>query len=432
MGEPTKRRRKGSGGLYIIQRNAWNEVKQTYELVEFYQASKDIEDPENPDKRKRITGTGRSPQEANNRLNRSLERFYKKRGLAEAGVVIKTRSRSSQRLYEYFDEWYSELRPERVSETLKLKYKQHFQNHILPDLGKIYLEDLKYQDLQKLFYETLPSKRKIKGGIELDEPLLGTNAILNIYRTLNVALHVAVKKDKISKNPLALVDTPQYKPPKENIPQMVHIVDHMFNKMNEANDPLFDHFLLALLGLRRGERLGLTFSAINLVGLNPKLTIRSQLTRISGKGIVLKPATKSGKDRTVALIDPWLSSLKRMKEIRKAQLRLPGFKPEPQFKDLVFLRDDGSPYDLNYDNDLWDQVNRVYNSKRPKIRGHAVRHCAATKMADAGITRDVAMAILGHESESMSFYYGRMTAKGQASQIQKFGEAITSKINFKK
>jgi hypothetical protein len=32
----------------------------------------------------------------------------------------------------------------------------------------------------------------------------------------------------------------------------------------------------------------------------------------------------------------------------------------------------------------------------------------------------------------MSFYYGRMTAKGQASQIQKFGEAITSKINFKK
>jgi integrase len=354
--------------------------------VEFYQASKDIEDPENPDKRKRITGTGRSPQEANNRLNRSLERFYKKRGLAEAGVVIKTRSRSSQRLYEYFDEWYSELRPERVSETLKLKYKQHFQNHILPDLGRIYLEDLKYQDLQKLFYETLPAKRKIKEGKELDEPLLGTNAILNIYRTLNVALHVAVKKDKISKNPLALVDTPQYKPPKENIPQMVHIVDHMFNKMNEANDPLFDHFLLALLGLRRGERLGLTFSAINLVGLNPKLTIRSQLTRISGKGIVLKPATKSGKDRSVALIDPWLSSLKRMKEVRKDQQKLPGFKPDPKFKDLVFLRDDGSPYDLNYDNALWDLVNKTYNSKRPKIRGHAVRHCAATKMADAGIT----------------------------------------------
>jgi integrase len=431
MGNQANRRRKGAGGLYIIRRQAWNEVKQTYETVDFYQASKDIEDPENPDKRKRITGTGRSPQEANNRLNRSLERFYKKRGLAEAGVVIKSRSRSSQRLSEYFDEWFSELRPERVSPTLRLKYRQHFQNHILPHIGKIYLEDLKYQDLQKLFYEILPAKKKVKQGQTLDEPLLGTNAILNIYRTLNVALHLAVKKDLIPKNPLGLVDTPRYQPPKENIPQMVHIVEHIFQKMGEADDPLFDHFLLSLLGLRRGERLGLTFSAITLVGNNPKLTIKSQLTRISGQGIVLKPATKSGKDRTVALIDPWLSSLKRMKERRKAQEKLETFKPEPQFKDLVFLRDDGSPFDLNYDNTLWDEVNKKYNAKQPKIRGHAVRHVAATKMADAGITRDVAMAILGHESESMSFYYGRMTAKGQVSQLEKFGEAISDKINAK-
>lgn len=431
MGNQANRRRKGAGGLYIIRRPSWNEVKQTYEMVDFYQASKDIEDPENPDKRKRITGTGRSPQEANNRLNRSLERFYKKRGLAEAGVVIKSRSRSSQRLSEYFDEWFSELRPERVSPTLRLKYRQHFQNHILPHIGKIYLEDLKYQDLQKLFYETLPAKKKVKQGQTLDESLLGTNAILNIYRTLNVALHLAVKKDLIPKNPLALVDTPRYQPPKENIPQMVHIVEHIFQKMGEANDPLFDHFLLSLLGLRRGERLGLTFSAITLVGNNPKLTIKSQLTRISGQGIVLKPATKSGKDRTVALIDPWLSSLKRMKERRKAQEKLPTFNPDPQFKDLVFLKDDGSPFDLNYDNTLWDEVNKKYNARQPKIRGHAVRHVAATKMADAGITRDVAMAILGHESESMSFYYGRMTAKGQVSQLEKFGEAISEKINTK-
>jgi integrase len=121
-----------------------------------------------------------------------------------------------------------------------------------------------------------------------------------------------------------------------------------------------------------------------------------------------------------------------MKDVRKAQEKLPTFNPEPQFKDLVFLRDDGSPFDLNYDNNLWDEVNKKYNAKQPKVRGHAVRHVAATKMADSGITRDVAMAILGHESESMSFYYGRMTAKGQISQLEKFGEAVSDKINTKK
>lgn len=431
MGERNRKDRYGKGGLYIIRREAWNEFKQTYEMVDFYQASKEIDDPQNPDKRKRVTGTGRSPQEAQARLNKSLERFYKKRGLAEAGIVLKTRSPGSQTLTDHFEEWFSEIRPDRVSQTLRLKYKQHFYNHILPTLGKKRLPDLSYQDLQTLFYDTLPAKKKIKGGVEIDQPLLGTNAILNIYRTFNVCLHVAVKKGKIPRNPLSLVDTPKYQPPKENIPQMVHIVEHIFQKMNENQDPLFDHFLLALLGLRRGERLGLTFSSLTLTGANPKITIQNQLTRVTGQGLFLKTATKSGKDRTVTLQEPWLSSLIRMKELRKQQLKLEHFEPLEQFKDLVFLKDDGKPFDLNEDNELWKKVNQIYNAKQPAVRGHAVRHVAATKMADAGVKRDVAMAILGHESESISFYYGRMGAVGQRSQVERFGSEIAAKIKAK-
>jgi integrase len=432
MGTQTNRRRKGQGGLYIVPLKTWNEFKLSYEVVDHYRAVKEISDLDNPGKRKRITGTAKSPDEAMARLQKSLERYYKQTGLKDAGIVLNSRRRDSERLSDYFEEWYSELRPERVSLTLRLKYKQHFYNHILPHIGQIYLSELTYQDLQRLFYETLPAKRKVKGGEVLDEPLLGTNAILNVYRTLSVALRVAVKKGKIPRNPLSLVDTPEYQPPKENIPQMVHIVEHIFQKMNEAEDPLFDHFLLALLGLRRGERLGLTFSALTLTGNTPKITIQSQLTRITGQGLFLKPATKSGKDRTVALQEPWLSSLKRLKEDRKRQEKLPGFKPEKQFKDLVFLKDDGKPFDLNEDNELWKKVNQIYNSKRPPLRGHSVRHVAATKMADAGVTRDVAMAILGHESESISFYYGRLTARGQVSQVEVFGQAISDKIKKRK
>lgn len=431
MGENKPRRRKGQGGLFIIRKAAWNDFKQAYEEVDFYRATKDIENPDDPSRRKTITGTGRSPKEAQDRLNKSLERFYKKKGLVEAGVAIKSRSKTTQTLSEFFEEWYSEIRPERVSETLRLKYKQHFFNHILPHVGNIHLQDLNYEVLQRLFYETLPAKRKVKGGVELDQPLLGTNAILNIYRTLNVALHLAVKKDKINRNPLSLVDTPKYQPPRENIPQIGHLVEHIFQKMAEANDPNYDHFLLALLGLRKAERLGLTFSALTLSGDSPKLTIKSQLQRVSNKGLNLKPATKSGKDRTVALIEPWLSSLKRMKQIRKEQEKLPDFKPEERFKDLVYLKDNGKPYDLNEDNEIWRKVNETYNAKHPHIRGHALRHVSGTRLADANVSREVAMAILGHESESMNFYYSRMTQRGQAEQIEKFGQAMTEKIKPK-
>jgi integrase len=429
MGTSANRRRKGQGGLYLVPLETWNEFKQAYEVVDHYRAVTEIKDPENPDKRKRITGTAKSPAEAQARMYKSLERYYKKMGMQDAGVVLKGRTKGSQTLSEYFEEWYSELRPERISVTLQLKYKQHFHNHILPHIGKMSLTELSYQDLHNLIYITLPKKKKKKNGLEIDEQLLGPNAILNIYRTLNVALGIAVKKGKIDQNPLSLVDTPKYVPPKENVPQMVHIVEHMFKKMNEADDPMFDHFLLALLGLRRGERLGLTFSSLTLTGNNPKLTIQNQLTRVTGKGLFVKPATKSGKDRTVTLQEPWLSSLKRMKDKRKQQLKLDTFNPEKKFADLVFLKDDGSPYDLNEDNELWKKANQIYNAKRSPIRGHALRHVAATKMADSGVERDVAMAILGHESESISFYYGRMTAKGQVGQVAEYGKALSEKIN---
>ena len=115
MASRSRKDRYGKGGLYIIRREAWNEFKQAYEMVDFYQASKEVQDPQNPDKRKRVTGTGRSPQEAQARLNKSLERFYKKRGLAEAGMLLKSGRNRSQSLTEHFEEWYSELRPERVS-----------------------------------------------------------------------------------------------------------------------------------------------------------------------------------------------------------------------------------------------------------------------------------------------------------------------------
>ena len=428
MGTNENRRRKGQGGLYKIRKKAWNEVTQSYEVMDFYQATREVEDPSDPNKRKKVYGTAQSPELAISRLNRSHERYLTKKGLHKLGVPIKTSQYGSQSVSGYLEEWHSELRDGQVSPQLKYKYWGHIKNHLSPHIGKIKLELLSYQDLQELFYETLPAKKKVRGEGAGEEPLLGPNGLLNVYKTLSIALKVAVKKGKIQKNPLELVKPPKYQAPKENIPQLMHIAEHIFKKMNDAQDPLFDHFLLALLGLRKGERLGLTFSNLVLTGPNPKMTISTQLARITGQGLVLKKATKSGKDRTVSLQEPWISSLKKLKARRKDQEKNQSFRPEEQFKDLVFLKDNGKPYDLNEDNEMWLEVNGTYNAKREPLRGHSLRHIAATKMADSGVDREVAMAILGHESEAMSHYYGRITAKRQSGQIEQYGESLAKNI----
>jgi integrase len=150
------------------------------------------------------------------------------------------------------------------------------------------------------------------------------------------------------------------------------------------------------------------------------MTIKQQLSWITGEGLVIKPTTKTGKPRSVFLSEPWLSSLKRMKERRREQKKLSTFAPELRFKDLVFLKDNGKPWSLNEDNEYWNTIQEKFKVKQ-KIRGHALRHIAATSMADRGVEVEVAMALLGHESTAMSFYYRRTTARKQRSQVTNYG-----------
>ena len=430
MGTERNARRKGNGGLYIRQIKVWNEVKQDYELVDYVQATKEVKDPANPEKRKRITGTGRTAQIAQQNLDKSLERFYKKQALSDAGVVPKTRSRTGLTVEEYFILWHSEMKPDEVSKTMRDKHLANLRNHVIPYVGHLYLNDLEYTDLRKLF-DDLAEKPKAGKGLDTNEKHFSSNGLRNIHRTLNAALNGAVKRGMIKVNPLAAIKAPKYVQPKENISYMLNITLGMFRAMKKKGDKrAFNHFMLALMGLRRGERLGLSWSLIRLNGPSPKLIIRDQMSRVSGEGLHIKFNTKNGVEREVALVEPFLSVLNELKEYRKFQKRLPGFKPEPEFEDLVFLQDNGKPYDLNQDNDLWRETLEKYNTSNTYIRGHALRHVAATYMGDLGVAEEVAMAIFGHQSEAIHHYYKRITEKNQRTQMNKVEEDLLFRLGI--
>jgi integrase len=409
------RRLKGTGGLWQRTTTRLNPRTGEFGKIDVWQAAKEVPHPTDSTKRKWVTGTGSNPTEANKKLSKNLERHYQKLSIpqpASAGI-----RHGGQTLQSYLEEWHQELDPNRVSPQLQRKYGQYMRNHVTPHLGSVPIKDLNYQHLKNLFDVTLPAKTKLGSS----EQLLGTNARLNVYKVLNNALKVAVKKGTIDRNPLELVTPPRYKQPQENIPQMMHIAKWMFEKLEAENLEAYDQFLLAIMGLRRGERLGLSFSDLTLNGQTPKMVIRQQLSWITGEGLVIKPTTKTGKPRTVFLTDPWLQSLKRMRERRKEQKKLPTFTPQPEFDNLVFLKDNGKPWSLNEDNDYWNKLQDDLKMK-DKLRGHSLRHIAATSMADNGVEVEVAMEILGHESTAMSHYYRRTTARKQRSQVTTYGQ----------
>ena len=408
------RRLKGTGGLWQRTQTRFNPRTGELEAVDVWQAAQEVPHPTDETKRKWVTGTGSTPTEANKKLSKNLERYYQKLSIPQpASATIR---HGGQTLQSYLEGWVRELDPNRVSSQLQRKYAQYMRNHVIPHIGSVPIKDLSYQHLKNLFDVTLPGKTKLGSN----EQLLGTNARLNIYKVLNNALKVAVKKGTIDRNPLELVTPPRYKQPEENIPQLMHVAKWLFDKLEDENLEAYDHFLLGVMGLRRGERLGLSFSDLTLTGQTPKMTIKQQLSWITGEGLVIKPTTKTGKPRTVFLSEPWLSSLKRLKDKRREQKKLESFKPKPEFQDLVFLKDDGRPWSLNEDNEFWNTLQNDLEINT-RIRGHALRHIAATSMADSGVEVEVAMALLGHESTAMSFYYRRTTARKQSSQVTNYG-----------
>lgn len=76
MGTQANRRRKGQGGLFIVPLETWNEFKQAYEVVVHYRSVTEIKDPQNPSKRKRISGTAKSPAEAQARMQMKFLRTW--------------------------------------------------------------------------------------------------------------------------------------------------------------------------------------------------------------------------------------------------------------------------------------------------------------------------------------------------------------------
>jgi integrase len=431
MGDEKNTRRKGTGGLYIRQIKVWNEVKQDYEIAEYVQATKEIRDPNSPGKRKRITGTGRTAQIAQKNLEKSVARYYKNQALSDADIPLKARKRTGMTLEEYFILWHSEMNPDDISKTMRDKHIANLRNHVIPYIGNVYLNELEYKVLKELFEETLKYKRKVVNGVETSHLHFGPNGLRNIHRTLNSALNGAVTRGLIRINPLKAVKAPTYQQPDENIPHMLNTTLGMFKAMKrDGDDWSFNHFMLALMGLRRGERLGLSWSSVNLTAPNPTLKVQDQMSRVSGEGLHIKNATKNKKTRTVALVEPFIQVLKELKAYRKTQKKMPGFQPEPEFADLVFLQDNGKPFDLNKDNDLWRAVEKKYNNSKTYIRGHALRHVAATYMGELGVDEEVAMAIFGHHSESIHHYYKRITSKQQAVQMSKVVDDLQLRLGM--
>ncbi|MEE3853213.1 site-specific integrase [Gordonia sp. LSe1-13] len=183
-----------------------------------------------------------------------------------------------------------------------------------------------------------------------------------------------------------------------------------------ATDRLAACWQLSMLGLRRSELMGVTWSAIDTAA--GTLTIRQGRARLGGSGDVLAPPKSARSRRTLALppdVVAALSALKATQQQERLALGVPW-----DADGLIVVDEIGDPYRP----DRWTEQFQAHAAAAglPPIRLHDLRHTAATVLLSEGHQVHAVAAWLGHDPAMTLSVYGHALP----SATQAAGAALIS------
>lgn len=292
-------------------------------------------------------------------------------------------------LYSYLNDWLEEQK-ERLSPTTYDGYEVNVRLHINPYIGGIRLQELRPPHIRKL-YSQLQKDRVIKvDGEKKELKALSGTSIQYVHRVLSKALEDAFKDELIHKNPARLVTPPAKNNFEASFLNATQIRD-LLDKLQD-DEMYIPVFLAALLGLRRGEVLGLQWKDIDFD--NKVIHIRNNYTMANGKPILREKTKTDSSRRDIVVTERIIQTLKKhrlQQKIMRARLGEKYF-----VSDFVCTWKDGQPFNPSHISRAFGQ--RLDKLGFPKIRFHDLRHSNASLMIAQGTPMKGASDRLGHST----------------------------------
>lgn len=306
-------------------------------------------------------------------------------------------------LERYLHHWLTEVAAQRLRPTTIAGYETVIRVHLVPALGHKKLTSLTPQDVRRL----LAAKR---------DAGLSVRMVQYIHAVLRNALQHAVREELVTRNVAKLV---QVEAPDYDVGKGLTITQAQRLLETVKNTRWHTLYVLALmLGLRRGELLGLRWSDIDLN--NATLTVRQNLVRVAGQLRIQAPKTRRSR-RTLPLPPQVITAL-RAHRARQAKERLAAGSSWAD-NDLVFTTALGTPIEPR-------NLNRHFYSIRakaglPDVRFHDLRHTCLTLLLSLGTPPHIAQAIAGHAHIDVTMMiYAHTGMKEQTEALRKLGEAF--------
>lgn len=320
--------------------------------------------------RKRVQVYGKTWKEAHDKLAEAMAVALK--GLPVADRKVK--------LGDYLDYWLETF--VRVNNRPKtyVSYEGISRKYIKTGLGGVPIGDLTVPKVQTF----------LNGMLEGDEVKLRT--VKAIRDTLRAALKQAQREELLNRNVAELIVLPTYKPKKivpwsaeEEMAFLAACQDHVLY-------PAFQ--LLVLLGLRRGEVLGLRWCDVDFE--RGEIRIRKSLQRIPGLGLVLGDAKTDAGLRDLPMQAAVRTSLlaHRSRQVQQRAELGSEWGGSGDETESVFTTSRGTW--IGPDNFLRSFKLMCRTHDLRVIALHHIRHSLATRLKELDVPVKDAQGVLGH------------------------------------
>lgn len=286
-------------------------------------------------------------------------------------------------LGQWLDEWLSVYAATSVRPTTYASYDMlvnvHFKETVVEGrpFGKYKLSELKPIDIQRYMAE------KKKAG-------LSNTTVRYHYRILRRALDLAKANGYLSENPAEGAVPPQRMEPDLQVWSAEQAAEFLWKIRGHWSYSLFATALLT--GMRRGELVGLKWSAVDFAGR--RLWVNQTVVYDGNKPIIQPmPKTKNGR-RSIA-IGPGLVQI--LLDHKEQQIRRHMYKPDG----WVWPNRYGGPIDPhNLSGKTFPAL--IKSAGLPRIRFHDLRHTHFTDLAASGVHVRVMADRAGHSSVSFT------------------------------
>lgn len=338
-------------------------------------------------------------------------------------------------LADYLTYWLREVVEPNLAPKTTEKYALLTRLYLVPGLGVKRLDRLQVRDIRTWLNRLRTTCQCCAQGKDAGRPIgrrrccamgacchqvLAERTVKDVRDTLRAALANAVAEELLSRNVAAVVRLPT---PRKRQRQWWSVEEAraFLESARRDDDPLYAAYVLILvLGLRRGEALGLTWRDVNFQAA--EIHVRWQLQR-AGHQLRHRETKTPGSTAVLPLPDICITALGLRAE-RQDVDRLHANDAWPA-NGLVFTSAYGTPYEPR-------NFNRQFAARFGKagiryIRVHDTRRTCASLLVALDVHPRVAMQILRHSQISMTMeVYSEVPSAKTRNALKRLGRKLDS------